>query len=135
MNAAHTSDSPELVQIDAPLGLDTHELQGYYGIWQRPESRFTNFGVGAPHDGSSWILVCPSEITAQIYIGFDAAQNGRSRADYDARRLTLPDAFDEARNQLVPVCYTTGAIYCRMGGVAVFDIIGSQFKIIDLLPL
>ncbi len=117
------------------MGLDKHELQPYFGIWQHPESRFTNFGVGAPTDGTSWILVCPSEITAQIYIAFDAAQNGRCRADYDARRLTLPDAFDEARNQLVPVRYTTGAIYGRMGGVAVFDIIGSEFKIIDLLPL
>lgn len=129
------SGTPSLEEISAPLGLDEHELQPYYGIWQRPEARLTHFGVGAPTQGTSWVLVCPSEAAANIYIAFDAAQNGRTPADYDARKLTLPEAFDEARNQPVPILYSTGVIYGRVGGVAVFDIIGTRFKIIDLLPL
>ena len=135
MNPAEQSGSPLLEEIPAPLGLDQHEMQPYYGIWQRPEGRFTHFGVGSPSRGSSWVLLCQSEAVANIYIGFDAAENGRTRADYEARRLSLPDAFDEARNQPLPIIHSTGMIYGQIGGVAVFDFISSRFKIIDLLPL
>jgi hypothetical protein len=135
MNPSHSSGSPLLEEVSAPLGLADHELQPYYGIWQRPEGRYTHFGVGSPINGSSWVLVCPSQMAADLYIGLDAAENGRTASDYAARPVTLPDAFDEARNQPLPIVYSTGMIYRRIGGVAVFDIIGSRFKIIDLLPL
>src|SRR5579885_750206 len=112
---------------DAPLGLSEFELQPYFGIWQKPERRFTHFGVGTPYSGSSWVLVCPSELAAAMYIEIDAADNGRTSADYEARKLTLPDAFHEARSQPLPILHSTGMIYRRVGGVAVFDIIGSRF--------
>ena len=135
MNANQQSGAPLLEEIPAPLGLDDHEPQPYYGIWQHPEGRFTHFGVGSTSHGASFILLCPSETAAQIYIGIDAADNGRTRKDYEARKLTLPDAFDEARCQPLPIVHSTGYAYNRIGGVAIFDIIGSRFKIIDVLPL
>ena len=135
MNGPTQSGSPLLEEVVAPLGLDKHELQPYFGIWQRPEGRFTHFGLGSPYSGSSWVLVCPSQEAADLYIGMDAEDNRRTALDYDARKLTLPDAFDEARNQPLPIVHSTGMIYRQIGGVAVFDIIESRFKIIELLPL
>ena len=135
MNSGQQAGSPILEDIPAPLGLDDHELQSYFGIWQHPEGRFTHFGVGSPFNGASWVLVCPSKATAEIYIGFDAAENGRTCSDYEARRLSLPDAFDHARNLPLPIVHSTGVAYKRIGGVAVFDMFGTRFKIVDLLPL
>jgi len=135
MNSSQEAGSPLVEEISAPLGLDSHELQPYFGIWQHPEKRFTHFGVGSTSSGASFILLCPSEAAAELYIAIDAADNGRIRKDYEARRLTLPDAFDEARFQPLPIVHSTGYSYNRVGGVAIFDIIGSRFKIIDILPL
>jgi hypothetical protein len=135
MNAGQTSHSHVIEEIEAPLGLHDYELQPYYGVWQHPECRFTHFGVGFPRSGASFILVCPSEAAANLYIAMDAAENCRTKGDYEARALSLPDAFDEARQQPLPIIHSTGFIYNRVGGVAVFDIISSRFKIIDLLPL
>ena len=135
MNANQTSGSSLLEEIDAPLGLAEYEPQSYFAIWQRPEARFTHFGVGYPSSGASFVLICPSEVAAQMYIDIDAADNNRTAYDYEARRLSLPEAFEEARNQPVPIVHSTGLTYNRVGGVAVFDIIASRFRIIDLLPL
>src|SRR5689334_10486130 len=98
---------------DAPLGLSDHELQPYFAIYQKPEQRLTHFGVGTPEYGSSWILVCQSEIIAKIYITFDAADNGRTCSDYEVRKLSLPDVFDEARNLPLPIVHSTGLVYSR----------------------
>jgi hypothetical protein len=135
MNAPQQSGLPTIEEIPAPLGLDEHELQPYFGIYQRPEGRLTHLPVGPPTSGTSWVLVCPSETAAEIYIGHDAEINGRTKGDYEARKLSLPDAFDEARSQPLPIVHSTGAVYNKIGGVAVFDIISSRFRVIDLLPI
>ncbi len=132
---ANPSGSTLIEEIEAPLGLAEYEPQSYFGIWQKPENRFTHFGVGYERSGASFVLICPSEVAAQLYIDIDAADNGRTSCDYEARRLSLPEAFNEARNQPLPIVHSTGLTYNRIGGVAVFDIISSRFRIIDLLPL
>jgi hypothetical protein len=135
MAASQTSDAAQIQQIDAPMGLDQHEPEKFFAVWQHPEGRFTHFGVGSPEQGTSWILLCHSKSVAEIYIGFDAIENGRKRSDYDARPLSLPEAFDEVRNLPLPIVYSTGQVYNRIGGVAMFDMSRAQFVITGLLPL
>jgi hypothetical protein len=119
----------------APLGLDLHEPEKFWGVWQFPECRFTHFGLGPPGSGTSWILLCISEAVANAYIGVDAAQNERTRADYEARELTLPEAFEEARSQPLPIVYSTGHVYGNVGGVAVFSFNRGRFCITDLFSI
>ena len=119
----------------APLGLDVHEPETFYGVWQFPEGRFTHFGIGTPGSGTSWVLLCVSETVANAYIGVDAAQNERQRTDYEARPLTLPEAFDEARRQPLPIIYSTGEVYGNVGGVAIFTLNRGRFCITDLFSI
>ncbi len=119
----------------APLGLDQHEPEKFWGVWQFPENRFTHFGLGPPGSGTSWILLCVSEAVANAYIGVDAAQNERTRADYEPRQLSLPEAFDEARGQPLPIVYSTGEVYGNIGGVAVFSFNRGRFCISDLFSI
>jgi hypothetical protein len=135
MNSASSSGADLIQETDAPLGLDQLEPEKFFGVWQHPEGRFTHFGVGSPEHGTSWILLCHSKEVAEIYIGFDAIENERSPADYEARRLSLPDAFDELRNLPLPIVYSTGQVYGKVGGVAMFDISGTRFAITGLFPL
>jgi hypothetical protein len=121
---------------DVPLNLDQHEESSFYAIWQKPEARFTHFGIGAPEWGSSWILVCGSKDAAKAYIALDAEHNQRPTSAYEAKCLSLSEAFDEVRNQELPIVHSTGERYGAVGGVAVFEIDAAEgFCIAELLAL
>ena len=116
----------------APLGLDQHEPELFYGVWQRPERRLTHLPLEVEGEVSSWVLACINEVVAQAYVGVDAAQNERTRADYEVRPITLIEAFEEARRIPVPIIHSTGAVYNKIGGVAVLTLFRGQFSVSDL---
>lgn len=96
--------------------LETYEPERYWALWQHPEGRYA-YSVGLRRD--AWLIVMDSEEAGNAALLDDAHMNRRSPAHYRLDELTLPEAFEAARAQVVPFKTSYGGTVKTVKGVEV----------------